>query len=940
MATPSRAAKQPAATAASGASTPQAPRDAASTGRAAPLRGAELFAERVAALGLRVELPRGPAAAPGLATTPSNPLGSGPGPPGELPALFEAAGPGSGDPLDFELEPGSAAASPNSDDLAAECSASLSLSSPDSAARSALGLAPGEAWDPESTAEGWQAAPAVQAAVLPRRALKLLIAGYTPESVACCDPAWHGALFLEYLGFRLRERSRYSFAADSRDLSPGSGSTPRSPPQPCSSAGGGIGSAERRAGNGGSGAGGHAGANQGGFSPAAGRDGSGGGAGGPDGSDAAVEGACAEASVRRPSPAGGLGEGAVWGCEGRDAATAGAGAGASAQQLNSANGGGSSGAGPHSGSGAVTLETGLETSVQHPGAAAAGGGGGGDTRSGSAIASAPAATAAPGPAPSSADPVEPHAHTPPVQTGGISGPPRAGAAQPGGADGAAADPIPGTGQEGARALVTLQAPGGKPAAKPRRQPPLRVRRAAKPPAAGADPGGTPAATLAPAMVSSRADPRAGEPAEAPAAAPPADALAEQLPPLQHAEAERAGAQQAAAELGQGAGAPAGQPDERSAPVVPGQSAPALATPELAGTHGGASGPPAKSKTLEGPEQGGERGDGRAVQDTGAGKEPRPAAATTAEQHRQWWLPAPMLEGDAHVRERLPPPPAAGHSAADQPTRVWISDDAARTAAQLAKALAEVPTWPKVFSALPQPAGAGDAAQESRGTEAGSAHEGGGRPPETRHATPPVVPLPQQLAGAGDAARKSRGVEAESAPEGVGLAPETRHATPPVVPLPQHIVVELQEADGGEAAQACGAPRPPACALSSGTVRCPTRSGRCRFNMQSMHTDFWSCSQALCACTPSAAARAAPSWRPAAERTAHVYCRHSCRGRRCCFHGCGRGSTDDGSCRRRPWRPAPRSSCWCNAQPSAQRSLHKEQLQLGGGRRGWPPPQGC
>ena len=851
MATPSRAAKQPAATAAPGASTPQAPRDAASSSRAAPLRGAELFAERIAALGLRVELPRGPAAAPGLATTPNNPMGSGPGPPGELPALFEAAGPSSGDLLDFELEPGSAAASPNSDDLAAECSASLSLSSPDSAARSALGLATGKAWDPESTAEGWQAAPAVQAAVLPRGALKLLIAGYTPESVACCDPAWHGALFLEYLGFRLRERSRYSFAADSRDLSPGSCGTPRSPPQPYSSAGvGGGGSAERRAGNGGSGAEEHAGANQGGFSPAAGRGGSSSGAGRPKSTDAALKGAGTEASVQRPSPAKGPDSGAAWGCEGRDAATAGAGAGASAQQLSSAVGGGSSGAGAHGGSGAVALEAGTGAGVQHPSAAAAGGGGGGDTRSGSAVASALAAKAVPGPMPSTADPVEPHAPAPPAQGKGFAGPPRAGAAQPGGADGAAADPNPGARQEVARALVTLQAPGGKPAAKPRRQTLLRVRRAAKPPTAGADPGETPAATLAPAMVSSHAVPDAGEPAEAPAAAPPADALAEQRPPLQHAEAERAGAQQAAAELGQGAGAPAGQPDERSAPVVPGQSAPALAAPELADTHGGASGPPAKSKTLAGPEQGGERGDGRAVQDTGAGKEPwPPAAAAAAEQHRQWWLPAPTLRGEARVHERSPPP-AAAHGAPDQPTRDWVSHDAVRRA-RLAAALAEVPRWPKVFSALPQPAGVGDAAQESRRTEADSAHEGGGRPPETRHATPPVVPLPQQLAGAGNAARKSRGVEAESAhegggrppetrhamppvvplpeqlagagnaarksrgveagsaPEGGGRPPETRHATPPVVPLPQHIVVGLQEADGGEAAQACGAPRPPA-----------------------------------------------------------------------------------------------------------------------------------
>lgn len=543
MATPSRAAKQPAAGAASGAPTPQAPRDADGSSRAAPLRGAELFAERIAALGLRVELPRAPAGAPGPATTPSNPLGSGPGPPGELPAFFGAAGPGSGDLLDFELEPGSAAASPNSDDLAAECSASLSLSSPDSAARSALGLATGKAWDPESTAEGWQAAPAVQAAVLPRRALKLLIAGYTPESVACCDPAWRGALFLEYLGFRLRERSRYSFAAASPDLSPGTGSTPRSPPRAYSSVGGcGGGSTERRAGNGGSAAEDHAGANQGALSPAAGRGGSSGGAGGPESSDAALEGACAEASVQHPSPAEGLGEGVGQGCEGRDAAPMGA--GASAQQPSSAKGGGSSGAGAHGGSGAVPLEVGTAASVQHPSAAAAGGGGGDNTRSGSDVASAPAAGAAPCPVPSTANPVEPHAQVPPVQGERVAGPLRDGAAQPGGADGAAADPNPGAQQEGARALVTLQAPGGKPAAKPRRQPPLRVRRAAKPPAAGADPGVTPASALSPAMASSRAVPGVGEPAEAPAAAPPVDAPAEQPPPLAHA-APRVGQERAA-----------------------------------------------------------------------------------------------------------------------------------------------------------------------------------------------------------------------------------------------------------------------------------------------------------------------------------------------------------------------------------------------------------
>ena len=764
MATPRHAAKQPAASAASGAPAPHAPRDAASTGRDVPLQGAELFAERVAALGLRVELPRAPAGgcdrhpstpAPGPATKPGNPLGSGPGPPGELPAFFGTAGPGSGDLLDFELEPGSAAASPNSDDLAAECSASLSLSSPDSAARSALGLSPGQGCDLEPAAEGWQAVPAVQAALLPRQALKLLVAGCTPERVACYDPAWRGALFLEYLGFRLRGRSRYRFAAHSPDPSPSPGSTPRSPAQWHRSAGGGgSGTAEMRFGNGESGADARVGASPGGLGFEEGRGCSSHSTGEPEGSNGALEGSCAVASAQRPSPAGGAGDGGDWGCDGSAAAPLGAGAGASEQHLSSAEGGGSGSTENYGGSSAVPLESSTVVTVQRPSPAAPSAGSGGATRSGRRAASAPAAGAAPCPGASAASPAQPCALAPPQQDEGLARPLQAGAAQSGGAGGAAADQGP-VRQEGAHALVTLQAPGGKPAAKHRR-PPLRVRRAAKTLAAGADPGDALALALTPAAGSSRAVVQAGESGETPAAAPPAVALAEEPPALRHAMSEAASACTLPAGLGQGAGAPAGRPDAHSAPVEPGRgvSLPGASEPEH--VHGGALVPSAPSTTLLRPGQGLERGCSRAVQGTCGEEEALPVAAA-AEQRRPGWLPMPLLD-DHMLATDVPAVLSAKADGAPGVTAV------AEVATAEALPPAGVPSGREVVFTTPQPASAGGSARTPRGAEAESVHERG----------------------------QPRG---------------PRDAAPPLVPLPEHIVAGLQEADGADAAQACGAPRP-------------------------------------------------------------------------------------------------------------------------------------
>ena len=751
MATPSKhAAKQPGASVASGAAAPHALRAAASIGRAVPLQGAELYAQRAAALGLRVELPHAPAGAggrgatpaPGPATTPGNPLGTGPGPPGELPAFFKEAGPGSGDLLDWELDPGSAAASPNSDDLAAECSVSLSLSSPDSAARIALGLAPGEGWDPDFASEAWQAVPAVQAAMLTRQALKLLVAGGTPERVACCDAAWRGALFLEYLGFRLRNRSRYSFAADSSDRTPGPGSSPRSPPQPYSSVGGGdSGSVEGRAGDSGSGAEARTGASWGRPSSAAGRGGSDRGPGAPEGSDTALQDACAVASVQPPSPAVGVGGG--WGREGCGVAPMGAGPGGSRQHLSFSIGCGG-------GSDAHSLELSAEASVQH--------------LKNDAPGSAPVRGTAPCPSASAASPGELCAHASPLQGDESAGLLQDGAARIDGTDGAPADQG-GARQECARALVTLQAPGGKPAEMRKRQPRLSERPAAGSLGACVNFVSTLSLTLAPAETSSHAVLQAGDAGGAPAAEGAADALTGQPPPLQHAESEPASVHSLAAWLGQGAGAPAGQPDERSASVEPGQGASVPGAPEPGGTHGRAVGPSAASKALAGPVQSTQRGDSPAAQDPRGKKvSSMAAAAAAAEQHRPWWLPAPLLGGEERAQD-LPPLPSLEHGAPESPAAAACATEEAVPPAELLKR-------PEAYFVAPQPASPGNSALEFRVADPMS-HDGGGQPSEARHASPPLVPLPE------------------------------------------HIVAGLQEASRAEPAQACGARRPSACVLCDG-----------------------------------------------------------------------------------------------------------------------------